>query len=108
MNKVRQLDAGQQAELLRDAVSCNASLTVTCKLDQGWVRLHSRLLTVDPELNELMIAYPRETEEFAPHIDDGQCLEIGLRRADPEAVGIGLAPVALRVGQAHVVGPARR
>lgn len=70
----------RQVELLREAISLQAPLMLSCRLDCGWVRFKSFFLGFDRSSGDLVVAYPSSPECFDPDILEGQLVGASFRR----------------------------
>lgn len=86
MSQPIHLDQGRQAHLLCEAVHRRTPATVTCRAEDGWVSLKSRILDANPDTHHLVIEYPWSPEPPVVEIAPGQSLGISFRHGHKKCV----------------------
>lgn len=77
---------GRQEELLREAASRQAPLTLNCRLEDGWTTGRSFLLGFERSSGDLIVAYPMCPLCVQPEIVEGQSVGVSFRRAHRKCV----------------------
>jgi len=81
-----EIAAGRRDELLREAVSRQAPLTLNCRVAEGWTTGKSFLLGYEAGGCELIVAYPSGPSGMQPEIVAGQTIGVSFRRAHRKCV----------------------
>jgi c-di-GMP-binding flagellar brake protein YcgR len=86
MSQAIEMSTIGREELLREVVSRQVSLSLSCRLDNVWTTFRSRFLGFDRATGDVVVEYPAATERHLPEIVEGQMIGVSFRRAHKKCV----------------------
>lgn len=86
MNPTFMVPVAQREQIITEAITRRCPLSLSCKVSQGWITFHSRLLGASLESRQLVIEYPSRDGGHGMEFMGGEHLGISFRRGPKRCV----------------------